>query len=206
MRNASSIGTSAGASWAFVTFPVRAGRHSFASRLRPSARRAPCSAVSLDCDRELSQAHAMTRNIRGFTLIELMITVAIVAILAAIAIPSYTEYVMRARITEATSNLADMRNKMEQFYQDFRSWAPAGPVQPCQNNTVAPTPTSTNFDFVCSRLGLNTYTVTATGKPGTTMQNFTYTINELNQRTSVGPAGWAPGPNCWIIKKDGSCA
>ena len=51
---------------------------------------------------------------RGFTLIELMITVAIIAILAAVAIPSYGEYVRRGRVTEAVRALSGMRVKMEQ--------------------------------------------------------------------------------------------
>ena len=66
------------------------------------------------------------RSNSGFTLIEVMITVAIVAILGAIAVPSYNEYVQRARITEATSALSDMRNKMEQYFQDNRTWTPGG--------------------------------------------------------------------------------
>ena len=70
------------------------------------------------------------RSNSGFTLIEVMITVAIVAILAAIAVPSYNEYVQRARITEATSNLSDMRNKMEQYFQDNRTWTPGGGTHP----------------------------------------------------------------------------
>lgn len=149
----------------------------------------------------------MNRSSKGFTLIEVMITVAIVAILAAIAIPSYTEYVMRARITEATSNLADMRNKMEQFYQDFRSWAPAGPVQPCAAGTVAPLPVSPNFTFTCANLGANTYTVIATGNAGTTMNGFVFTIDQFNRRATTGvAAGWTPQAACWVVKKDGSCA
>jgi type IV pilus assembly protein PilE len=52
---------------------------------------------------------------RGFTLIELMITVAVVAILTAIAFPSYTEYVRRGRIAEAVSALATTRVRLERF-------------------------------------------------------------------------------------------
>ena len=75
------------------------------------------------------------RRHQGFTLIELMIAVAIVAILSAIAIPSYTEYVQRSRIIEATSTLSSMRVKMEQYFQDNRSY-----VNACTAGTVAPTP------------------------------------------------------------------
>jgi type IV pilus assembly protein PilE len=147
------------------------------------------------------------RSSSGFTLIEIMVTVAIVAILSAIAIPSYSEYVRRARITEAVSMLSDMRNKMEQYYQDNRSWTPPGPtVGPCQPGTVAPLPTSDNFTFACANLLPNTYTVTATGKPGSSMSAFTYTVNQANQRaTTTLPPGWVTSPTCWVLKKDGSC-
>jgi len=52
---------------------------------------------------------------KGFTLIELMITVAVVAILAAIAYPSYTEYVMRARRTEGQNLLNDAAARQERW-------------------------------------------------------------------------------------------
>ena len=56
-----------------------------------------------------------------------MITLAIVAILAAIAVPSYSEYVKRARITEAVAALADMHVKMERYFQDNRRYDPPAP-------------------------------------------------------------------------------
>jgi type IV pilus assembly protein PilE len=81
----------------------------------------------------------------GFTLIEVMVVVAIVAILASIAIPSYTNYIMRSKITEATSNLLAMRTKIEQYYQDTRSYAPATGTLPCNPGTVAPLPTGLKY-------------------------------------------------------------
>jgi len=62
----------------------------------------------------------------GFTLIEVMITIAIVAILAAIAIPNYANYLTRGKIQEATSNLLGMRVKMEQYFQDNRMYVSPG--------------------------------------------------------------------------------
>ena len=54
-------------------------------------------------------------------MIEVMIVVAIVAILAAIALPNYSDYVKRGKIIEATSGLSDMRTRYEQFYLDNRT-------------------------------------------------------------------------------------
>ena len=99
------------------------------------------------------------RTQHGFTLIELMITVAIIAILSAIAIPQYSEYVMRSRITEATMTLSDQRLKMERFFQDNRSFTPAGLPAACTANTVAPPPGPTaHFNFTCTVTSPTTYT------------------------------------------------
>src|SRR2546425_8114960 len=64
----------------------------------------------------------------GFTLIELMVAVAIVAILAAVALPNYTDYVRRGKIQEATSALLAMRVKTEQYFQDNRQYPTGGCV------------------------------------------------------------------------------
>ncbi|MEP6940493.1 MAG: type IV pilin protein, partial [Rudaea sp.] len=101
---------------------------------------------------------SLPRN-SGFTLIELMVVVAIVAILAAIALPSYRDYVIRGNLVEGTQQLAAQRAKMEQYYQDARTYATSGAyTSPC-----AAMPTAPNWTFSCG--GTQTaaaYTITAT--------------------------------------------
>ncbi|MBA3755501.1 MAG: prepilin-type N-terminal cleavage/methylation domain-containing protein [Nitrosomonas sp.] len=62
-------------------------------------------------------------NQHGFTLIELMITVAIIGILAAIAYPSYTQYTIRANRTAAQAEMMDIANRQQQFLLTNRSYA-----------------------------------------------------------------------------------
>ena len=67
--------------------------------------------------------HHSTRT-RGFTLIEVMITVAIVAILAAVALPSYREHVRKSRRAEAQAYLMAVASRQQQFLLDTRAYAP----------------------------------------------------------------------------------
>lgn len=66
------------------------------------------------------------RSSKGFTLIELMIVVAIIGILAAIAIPAYQDYISRAQASEAVQLLAGAKAPMAEFYGDQGRW-PTGP-------------------------------------------------------------------------------
>jgi len=139
----------------------------------------------------------------GFTLIELMIAVAIVAILATIALPAYRDYMTRGKLAEAYQLLASERVKMEQYYQDVRDYSLA-----CNPNTVATPTNGTYFGLACSNLSVNTYTITATGLAGSGVTGFSFTIDQNNNKTtSASPAGWsAHAPNnCWIRAKGGQC-
>lgn len=149
---------------------------------------------------EAARIHHPIRD-HGFTLIELMITVAIVGILAAIAFPSYTQYLVRAKITEATATLAGHRVKMEQFFQDNRTYTGA-----CAAGTVATTPPTTeNFQYACVIPDAQTYTITATGLGG--LAPLVLSVDQSNTRRTVAPPPtWAaPAGNCWVQKKSGQC-
>ena len=142
---------------------------------------------------------------RGFTLIEVMIVVGIIAILAAIAIPSYNDYILRSRITDAVTALGNMQAKMEQYYQDNQGTY----LGACVPATVAPAPPPTShFTFACSGLSAAGYTVTATGSGSMTGFGYTmaYVGGVLTKTTTSVPSGWTlPSGSCWALKKDGSC-
>ena len=69
------------------------------------------------------------RSEAGFSLIELMIVVAIVGILAAIAIPSFQSYIQRSKTTEASTFLGEIRQREESYRAEFGAYCPA-PVAP----------------------------------------------------------------------------
>jgi len=138
------------------------------------------------------------RKSAGFTLIELMITVTIAAILAAVAIPAYTRYVQRGDLVEATQALMQYRVMMEQFYQDNRSYAGAG-VGGCG---VA-APALVNFTLTCAPNNAGqTYLATATGILGGPVAGFSYTIDQSNNQTTAAlPAGWSGNTaTSWVVR------
>lgn len=155
----------------------------------------------------MNTTHRHRKPVGGFTLLELMITVAIIAILLAIAIPSYTDYVTRSKLTEAYNNLAAYRVSMEQYYQDNRNYG-------TPPNCGVPVPAGANiryFTFTCdptsSSSTIQAYLASATGKTGTSVARFTFTIdNNNNQETTKEPPGWGTGTtSCWVKRKGGSC-
>ena len=133
------------------------------------------------------------KRTKGFTLIEVMIVVAIIGILSAIAIPAYTDYVTRAKIPEATSFLASQRVKMEQYFLDNRTYVGG----PC-------TATGKYFAFSCVGVPTATaYVIQAVGS--LSMAGFTFTVNQDDAKaTTAVPSGWTTAA-CWITKKGETC-
>jgi len=149
---------------------------------------------------------------RGFTLIEVMIVVAIVAILTAIALPSYQQYVIRGKIVPQTNALAGMRALMEQYYQDNRQYTtittPATINNPCDDTTVQKV--FDTYTLSCSPVPTTTtYTLVATANAGTPAYGAVYTVDQTNTMATTGmPASWGAVPSlnhCWIMKKGDSC-
>ncbi|MDH2919239.1 MAG: type IV pilin protein [Sideroxydans sp.] len=133
---------------------------------------------------------------QGFTLLELLVTVAIIGILASIAVPAYSDYVLRAKLVDASNGLANWRVQMEQGYQDNRVYIcpAAAPV------------TSRYFGFTCAVPTPQSYTLTAAGTAGQSTAGFTFTVNDANTRaTTAVPTGWTANATCWISKKGGAC-
>lgn len=133
------------------------------------------------------------KKINGFTLIELMIVVVIMAILAAIALPSYQNYVTRAKIKEAQSNLIALSLSAENVYQRTLSYPTSSPATTTTAATKALfnswNPSSADFKYTYLSDGA-TYTLTATGETSTKVSGCTLTL------TNAGVQG---GPGCKSI-------
>jgi type IV pilus assembly protein PilE len=156
-------------------------------------------------DRELSMPMPYcptVRQVPGFTLIELIVVIMIIAVLAAAAVPSFADHVRRGRIVEAVSRLADHRVRMEQFFLDNRRYDDG--AGGC-GYVAQPAGAADAFALECTAAAA-AYTVTATGTAGKGMQGFVYTIDHANaRRTTAVPDGWIASDRCWVVRRDGSC-
>jgi type IV pilus assembly protein PilE len=138
---------------------------------------------------------------RGFSLIEMMITVAIIGILASIAVPQYNDYVTRSRLVEAQSKLSETRVRLEQYFVNNRTYAGFT----CKQDAA----TGENFNIDCPvKPDATTFSITATGTDLGKMKGFAFSLNDLNQRSStITATGWkAHDPNnCWVTRKPDQC-
>lgn len=143
-----------------------------------------------------------------------MITVAIIGILAAIAIPSYQDYVRRGYVVDGTNALATTRADMERYFQDNRTYEKlsATILPPCHADVAESKRKFGNFVVTCAGandLKPTEFTLTATGSGPA--NGAVYTVNQLNVRATTGmPSGWSGWTtSCttsWIVKKGQSCS
>lgn len=138
----------------------------------------------------------------GFTLIELMIVVVIVAILAAIAMPSYQRYVLRSHRTVAINALLDMASREARYYSTNNAYTNAltGVNGLGYASDPAPVPDATTIYYTLgAALSGNSFTLTATpfGNQANDAEcgNFTYTGLGIKGITGTGTVAQCWGTN-----------
>ena len=124
--------------------------------------------------------HKISR--KGFSLIELMIVIAIVAILVALALPSYTRYVLKANRGEAQQLLLNWANNQEIWRANDTDYAATDEI---------PVPTHDRYTFTLPTITATTYVLraTATGDQADDEErNTSCTVLEINQSNAKTPA------------------
>ena len=157
------------------------------------------------------RAHSRRRapaRMAGFSLIEIMVTVSLVAVLARFAIPTYQSYVLRGKVSQAFSQLSAWSIGMQQVYQDNRSYSGGGATTCLSSGAgAAPTLNTGDFAYSCSNMSASTFTLSATGKSGTSVYNYVYTLDNTGARTTSTPSGAAfpSSASCWVASSNGGC-
>ena len=142
----------------------------------------------------------MTNKQTGFTLVELMIVVAIVGILAGIGYPSYSAYIMNNNRNDAKTALFKAQLLQEQFYLDNRQYATSLTIG-AANTLSGWDDDSDYYNFSLSADStINNYTIIATVETGSTQANDTncasFTIDNVGSTASMDSTNTAT-TDCW---------
>lgn len=113
---------------------------------------------------------------KGFTIIELMIAVAIIGVLAAIAIPAYQNYIIRAKVSEALTFASQAKTAVAEYYQSQGTLPADNPAA-----GLATSISGTNVSAVTVAAGVITVSSSIAGVPST--------ANQIIFSPSVGPSG-----------------
>lgn len=142
---------------------------------------------------------------RGFTMIEMLVTVAIVGIMASIAMPMYFDNVTRGKLIDGTTKLADFKIKMDKYFADNRTYLNGAACG-------VPNPVVTGADYFAVTCGApgppptaNTYVLWSSGIPAKGMALHRFVVDQTDAKSSTGPAGWLGSGVCWAMRKDGTC-
>ena len=129
----------------------------------------------------------------GFTLIEIMVVVVIIAILAAIAIPSYQENLKKGRRAEAQAYIMDLANLEQQYLLDARSYA-TGATAVATLNKPAPTSVSNFYDIAIADGATTappTFVITATPKAGSAQDgDGVLSVDQSGKKMRGAAQGW----------------
>lgn len=134
---------------------------------------------------------------QGFTLMEVLVTIVIIGILSAVALPAYSDHVTRSRTAEAFTALGAAQMNAEQFWNNNRTYAGYA------GSSAFPAATP-NFTYTLSNASASAFTVTATGRAK--MAGFAYTIDQNGSRATTATPAWGTNAACWVDKKGGQCS
>lgn len=133
------------------------------------------------------------KRFAGFTLIELMIAVVIVAIIAAIAYPSYQDHLRKGRRASAQAFMMDLGNREQQYLMDARAYAIDSGALTALNVTV-PSEVASFYAVTIGPAAATTpptYTITATPIAGSVQaSDGVLTLDQAGNKTRAGTPGW----------------
>ena len=151
---------------------------------------------------------------RGFTLVELIVAMVILSILAAIAIPSYSQYVLKSHRTEAKAALMDAASLEERYFSTSNLYT-QNPIQLGYGVAATPVPVGTGY-YIISIINAFPPTVPTAAVPGGTPATFnitavpapgsmqvkdtacaSFTIDSTGKQTALNSGGIDNTANCW---------